>query len=1570
MHTECGGLIQTVCGTSTLDDVTITCGSDVEIDQGTTLTLDDATTMFGGRLTVDCGATLAIESNTGATLDDVQVWNFGVIHVDEESSPTTTLVLSDGTTVTGGSLFIGCDGAVNVEAGDNGSGATLDDVQVWNFGVIHVDEESSPTTTLVLSDGTTVTGGSLFIGCDGAVNVEAGDNGSGATLDDVQVWNFGVIHVDEDSSPTTTLVLSDGTTVMGGSLFIGCDGAVNVEAGDNGSGAALDDVQVWNFGVIQVDEDSSPTTTLALSDGTTVTGGTMIIGCEGAVEVENGGATLYGVNIINNGVMDVNGGTFTVDSASNVSGSGYVLITNGGLANFADDFEQNVTFQGAGTLELQQSLSGSDYSGIITGFGAGDTIDLHDLTFLTSEYDIWTQGVGGGSLAIYYGTALAETLTFAGTFTQTAFALAQESGGTGTSVVFIDPVLTGQTTEAVNEDSANVTLGVTDSADGTVTITGLPTDLTSVNGGTYTADTGTWTGTAAQFNALSFTAGEDSTFNLVITETTSSGNPETTTDTYTLTVSPVAEGPSLTGTIGSADEGSVVKLGLADAVLDNDDTLGTVTISGLPGDLKNFSGHGTYDANAGTWTGSAADFNTLSFTTGEEGSYKLTITATTTGPEAGTTTSNYTLTVTDAPLTGSSAASISATTEGALAHLVNATFTDANPGNNTADFTATINWGDGTPTSQGTVSYSNGVYSVSGSHTYAEEGSDPITVTVTDDGGQTTTITGTATVADAPLTGSSAASISATTEGALAHLVNATFTDANPGNNTADFTATINWGDGTPTSQGTVSYNNGVYSVAGSHTYAEEGSDPITVTVTDDGGQTTTITGTATVIGRSEGPVFGGATSATVSEGAIVTLGATDTKFDSDDTLGNVTITGLPHDLSNFSGGSYDDEDGRWTGTAAQFNALLFTVGENGTYNLTISATTTGAEAGTTTESYTLTVNENTNEDVWNRGSSGSWNTASNWNRDDARDEDGHVVPNSSLDAVIDHSGTYTVTISGTETAHSLTIGDANATLSGSGTLSVALIDNDGTIDSSVQNGTLKITGDITGTGNLYIENKATLELGGTSTNTATFEGGHGTFQIDSSGTSTPFSVTGGALQQDDIIYLPNIAFNAAADSYNSSTDVLTVGDGQGHTVTIDVVGGIAPGHSFSFVQNGTGTEVYDPPATDSSAVVQSVDSSATTNGADGTITVAVADTSNAPTATFTPENGGNGYVGTFSLGPVTASNGSASVAWGFDLGHDQINLASGQTATQSYNVSINEGSEYGSEPDRVRFARGSRQRQFRVRAGHGRRHHCQLRPAARHHRARPFRQCAIGPATGVDDHDGYPRRCGDRPRQSRQHHDTRYERDTIAAGPAERRSFALNGSLPVPAKGADQTFRGLDLHSRRERECAEDRLIPQSRDLRRGVLSGRQHRAACVACMHDALQDEDRAAGNEQRNGEQEENTLQRPIGCEKNAAQERPDGRQDAGDAVRPVHGSRADVGRVERRRHRRVGDLAADNAEAADADRYREYCGRGADRADQADKRAANQKSDGENAEKAEAIGEHAHADDTDDAAELEA
>ncbi len=57
---------------------------------------------------------------------------------------------------------------------------------------------------------------------------------------------------------------------------------------------------------------------------------------------------------------------------------------------------------------------------------------------------------------------------------------------------------------------------------------------------------------------------------------------------------------------------------------------------------------------------------------------------------------------------------------------------------------------------------------------------------------------------------------------------------------------------------------------------------------------------------------------------------------------------------------------------------------------------------------------------------------------------------------------------------------------------------------------------------------------------------------------TSPFYVNGGgvALPAGDAIYLPNVSFDQAADSYNPTTDVITVSNGSADgTVTIDVVG-------------------------------------------------------------------------------------------------------------------------------------------------------------------------------------------------------------------------------------------------------------------------------------------------------------------------------------------------------------------------------------------------------------------------------
>ncbi|HXJ82981.1 MAG TPA: hypothetical protein VMS64_30375, partial [Candidatus Methylomirabilis sp.] len=158
-----------------------------------------------------------------------------------------------------------------------------------------------------------------------------------------------------------------------------------------------------------------------------------------------------------------------------------------------------------------------------------------------------------------------------------------------------------------------------------------------------------------------------------------------------------------------------------------------------------------------------------------------------------------------------------------------ATFTDpSGSGRAPGGFTATIDWGDGKPTTAGVVGGLNGgPYSVTGTHTYATAGT--FTVTVDFAGAASGTITSAAIVS--PFATASATALTPTEGSSFSGQV-ATFVTSDTLTTAASYTATIDWGDGT-TTNGSVTGVNPNFIVNGSHTYGDEATLAATVTITD-----------------------------------------------------------------------------------------------------------------------------------------------------------------------------------------------------------------------------------------------------------------------------------------------------------------------------------------------------------------------------------------------------------------------------------------------------------------------------------------------------------------------------------------------------------------------------------------------------------------------------------------------------------------------------------------------------------------------------------------------------------------
>ena len=156
-------------------------------------------------------------------------------------------------------------------------------------------------------------------------------------------------------------------------------------------------------------------------------------------------------------------------------------------------------------------------------------------------------------------------------------------------------------------------------------------------------------------------------------------------------------------------------------------------------------------------------------------------------------------------------------------------------------WTVTVQWGDG----QSSTFLPTGSGPLALAHAYSREGFYKISETVSEAFGDSTSITfpNSVSVVDQPVI-ATGAPITAIVGIPTGEVIVATFTDPEGADPQADYSASINWGDGQQPTSGMIGYNSttGVFTVSGAYTYAQPGNDTITVMVTHSSAPTDTTT--------------------------------------------------------------------------------------------------------------------------------------------------------------------------------------------------------------------------------------------------------------------------------------------------------------------------------------------------------------------------------------------------------------------------------------------------------------------------------------------------------------------------------------------------------------------------------------------------------------------------------------------------------------------------------------------------------------------------------------------------------
>lgn len=152
------------------------------------------------------------------------------------------------------------------------------------------------------------------------------------------------------------------------------------------------------------------------------------------------------------------------------------------------------------------------------------------------------------------------------------------------------------------------------------------------------------------------------------------------------------------------------------------------------------------------------------------------------------------------------------------------------------------------------------------------------------------------------------------------------------------------------------------------------------------------------------------------------------------------------------------------------------------------------------------------------------------------------------------------------------------------------------------------------------------------------------------------------------------LSFFVLGDTESTSNSLTVSWDGSPVLALVDDFAGFTR-YTFDVVASGSSTSLQFTYTDDGIGLALDQISVAAANGTatestSGTISFSDAETADTHTASFSPD--GTGYVGTFTLDPVTESSGSGSVAWHFTVDNADIQfLSQSESLTQTYTVFV-----------------------------------------------------------------------------------------------------------------------------------------------------------------------------------------------------------------------------------------------------------------------------------------------------------